>query len=870
MVQKWKSKFTKLILKFNFNILVFRDYKSNPELDEYEADGIDERSFAELDIGERNLVDQELDRRNQLGFLPGALINDGDQLPHHEDDFEFPSSLGNIRNSRLPQSLESSNKFFNQPANQMQYGADEDLPYFTTNDISQIKTDNLAEWINMEAPRRGIRRQFEQFLTGFTDEHGSSVYGDKVRLMVENNLESLEVSFMHLTERDPFLAYILGSAPKQVLPIFDDVALEVVFRSYPSYDQVSTEVHVRITDLPLLYSLRELRQYHLDTLVRVFGVVSRRSNVLPQLKYVKYTCTKCGVILGPFYQDPSNPQEVKVGSCWSCQSKGPFQLSSQSTVYRNYQKITLQETPGSVLAGRLPRHREVILLWDLVDFAKPGEEVEIIGIYQNSLDVSLNNQHGFPVFSTVIEANTVIKKHSQNSGLNVITEQEAEFIRNLAKDPNIGKRIIQSIAPSIYGHKDIKTAIALALFGGCGKDVNNKHNIRGDINVLLLGDPGVAKSQFLKFAEQTAERCIYATGQGASAVGLTASVRKDPVTREWTLEGGALVLADQGTCLIDEFDKMNDKDRTSIHEAMEQQSISISKAGIVTSLRARCSVIAAANPLRGRYNPTLPLIQNVDLTEPILSRFDLVHVIRDTVDPVSDFDLAKFVLDSHDRSHSSNQMDMEVENSSPVDALSPEILKKYISYAREHCKPVLYQMDQDKLTTLYSELRAASLSGGGLPITVRHLESIIRMSESHAKMHLRDHVRQEDVDFAIATFLNSFIASQKVSISKLLSKALSKYLNRGRDRTELLQTLLNRLVRETLHFNTMASANSQNPQPTQPETVQIKVQDFSTRARDLGATPAQIFEFLKEENLSRIRFELETDSEGNRYLIKRW
>ena len=193
--------------------------------------------------------------------------------------------------------------------------------------------------------------------------------------------------------------------------------------------------------------------------------------------------------------------------------------------------------------------------------------------------------------------------------------------------------------------------MALAMFGGVPKNPQGKHRLRGDINVLLLGDPGTAKSQFLKYVEKTARRAVFTTGQGASAVGLTASVHKDVVTREWTLEGGALVMADKGVCLIDEFDKMNDKDRTSIHEAMEQQSISISKAGIVTTLQARCSVIAAANPLRGRYNTQIPFSMNVELTEPILSRFDVLCVVRDEADPVIDEQLARFVTASHMRSH---------------------------------------------------------------------------------------------------------------------------------------------------------------------------------------------------------------------------
>ena len=275
---------------------------------------------------------------------------------------------------------------------------------------------------------------------------------------------------------------------------------------------------------------------------------------------------------------------------------------------------------------------------------------EVTGIYRNNFDASLNAKNGFPVFSTIIEANHINKKEDLFAAFR-LTEEDEKEVRALARDDRIRKRVIKSIAPSIYGHEDIKTAIALSLFGGVSKDVKRKMRIRGDINVLLLGDPGTAKSQFLKYVEKTAHRSVFATGQGASAVGLTASVRKDPVTREWTLEGGALVLADKGHCLIDEFDKMNDADRTSIHEAMEQQTISISKAGIVTTLQARCAIVAAANPIRGRYNPTIPFQQNVELTEPILSRFDVLCVVKDAVDPVQDELLARFVVGSHLRSH---------------------------------------------------------------------------------------------------------------------------------------------------------------------------------------------------------------------------
>ena len=420
--------------------------------------------------------------------------------------------------------------------------------------------------------------------------------------------------------------------------------------------------------------------------------------------------------------------------------------------------MTLQESPGSVPAGRLPRQREVILLADLIDSAKPGDEVEVTGIYRNSYDAQLNNKNGFPVFATIIEANHVIKSHDQLAGFHLTEEDERE-IRALSRDPEIVDKIIRSIAPSIYGHQDVKTAIALSLFGGVSKQAQGKMSIRGDINVLLLGDPGTAKSQVLKYVEKTAHRAVFATGQGASAVGLTASVRRDPLTSEWTLEGGALVLADRGTCLIDEFDKMNDQDRTSIHEAMEQQTISISKAGIVTTLQARCAVVAAANPIGGRYNSTAPFNANVELTEPILSRFDILCVVRDLVDPAEDERLANVVVESHHRANPARPLRDEEGNLIDSDGnrideegyrldregnrlpftpeeiaareaanrkieeekegeIPQELLRKYILYARERCHPKLYQIDQDKIARLFADMRRESLATGAYPITV--------------------------------------------------------------------------------------------------------------------------------------------------------
>lgn len=749
---------------------MMKDYGKRPEEDQYsDRDIDDEGDYADLDVAERRRLEARLNKRDRelarQRRMPAAFLQDEDdegdldltaqprRRRHHYDEDEDEDMQDDIMEEEL--SLET---------------------------LQDVKASSLVEWVSQHAVQRTIKREFKSFLTEFTDPLGASIYGSRIRTLGEINAESLEVSYDHLSSSKAILAYFLANAPGEMLKLFDEVAMEVTLLHYPDYERIHSEIHVRISDLPVHYTLRQLRQTHLNCLVRVSGVVTRRSGVFPQLKYVMFDCNKCGTRLGPFQQESN--VEVKISYCQNCQSRGPFNLNSEKTVYRNYQKLTLQESPGTVPAGRLPRHREVILLWDLIDRAKPGEEIEVTGVYRNNYDAQLNNKNGFPVFATILEANNVVKSHDQLAGFR-LTEQDEQQIRNLARDPHIVDKIINSMAPSIYGHTDIKTAVALSLFGGVAKDRQGKHHIRGDINVLLLGDPGTAKSQVLKYVEKTAHRAVFATGQGASAVGLTASVRKDPLTSEWTLEGGALVLADRGTCLIDEFDKMNDQDRTSIHEAMEQQTISISKAGIVTTLQARCGIIAAANPIGGRYNSTIPFSQNVELTEPILSRFDILCVVRDTVDPAEDERLALFVVNSHGRSHPSaaaavadtqNTMETDHEPEPKAESEIPqELLRKYILYARERCSPKLYNIDEEKVSKLFADMRRESLATGAYPITIRHLEAIMRISEAFCRMRLSEYVSAQDVDRAIAVTIDSFVGSQKVSCKKALARAFAKY-----------------------------------------------------------------------------------------------
>ncbi|KAL2794500.1 MCM2/3/5 family-domain-containing protein [Aspergillus keveii] len=776
-----------------------RDYRSQKD-DRYSGRYIDDDDDQEeLDIGARRELDARLDRRDRelarRRRMPAAFIQDDE-----DGDIDLTTQPRRRRHH------------YDEDRDDIEM-VDDGLEELSLEELVDIKSSNITDWVTQPQVLRSIYREFKAFLTEFTDRTGSSVYGNKIKTLGEVNSASLEVSYSHLSSTKAVLGYFLANEPTEVLKVFDQVALDVTLFHYPQYHDIHNEIHVRITDLPIVYTLRQLRQSHLNCLVRVNGVVTRRTGVFPQLKYVMFICGKCNITLGPFQQESAS--EVKISYCQNCQSRGPFTVNSEKTVYRNYQKLTLQESPGTVPAGRLPRQREVILLADLIDTAKPGDEIEVTGIYRNSYDAQLNNKNGFPVFATIIEANHVVKSHDQQAGFHLTEEDERE-IRNLSRDPDIVEKIIRSIAPSIYGHQDVKTAVALSLFGGVRKEAQGKMSIRGDINVLLLGDPGTAKSQILKYVEKSAHRAVFATGQGASAVGLTASVRRDPLTSEWTLEGGALVLADRGTCLIDEFDKMNDQDRTSIHEAMEQQTISISKAGIVTTLQARCAVVAAANPIGGRYNSSAPFSQNVQLTEPILSRFDILCVVRDLVDPSEDERLASFVIESHHRANPTKPMRDEHGNLINADGerideegyrvdddgtrlplrpeeaeardaakdkedeekegeIPQELLRKYILYAREHCHPKLYQIDQDKVARLFADMRRESLATGAYPITVRHLEAIMRIAEAFCKMRLSEYCSAQDIDRAIAVTVDSFIGSQKISCKKALSRAFAKY-----------------------------------------------------------------------------------------------
>ena len=450
--------------------------------------------------------------------------------------------------------------------------------------------------------------------------------------------------------------------------------------------------------------------------------------------------------------------------------------------------------PERAPAGQLPRGVDVILDDDLVDRVKPGDRIQLVGIYR-----SLGNRNqasGSATFRTLILANNIITLSSKSGGgiaNAIITEADIRNINTVAKRKNVFELLSQSLAPSIYGHDHIKKAILLMLLGGMEKNLDNGTHLRGDINILMVGDPSTAKSQLLRFVLNTAPLAIATTGRGSSGVGLTAAVTSDKETGERRLEAGAMVLGDRGVVCIDEFDKMSDIDRVAIHEVMEQQTVTIAKAGIHTSLNARCSVIAAANPIYGQYDTHKDPHRNIALPDSLLSRFDLLFVVTDDIDDFRDRQISEHVLRMHRYRQPGTEegapvreqqtqslgvgLDEEQDVSKPaqvyekfnimlhagvtvtsgrgnarkIDVLSIPFIKKYIQYAKSQRKPVLTKGAADHIVETYSALRNDELEGNQRktsPMTARTLETLIRLATAHAKARLSHRVEERDAEAA--------------------------------------------------------------------------------------------------------------------------
>lgn len=774
---------------------MLQDYADRPELDAYDPALLDDTGGHELQSEDRFAAERAMDLRDgrKRDRSPAGSIAASRPT---DSEAGTPSRFVRRRMADAASPDASQSGLDEQSENQ----EDEDVPF----EQYDLTREQLGEGNSIDKRLKlKIEKCFQQFLRRFTptskeqDEVREPLYPEEIKKMAEEHALHLNVSFKHLNDWSGNLALWVSEHPVLVLPILDETLMTEVRRNYETYNQMDDiGLRVAIHNFLVKDPLRELCTAHLNKLVLVEGVVTKRTGVFNQVKRLYLRCAKCTFPCGPF--DVEEDKDLKPGACIECQSRGPWRVDRQKTLYRNHQKVTLQEAPGSVEAGKMPRSKEVVLTGDQVDSVRPGDALHLTGVYRCMYDAGVNARTCFPVYRTIIDAVHLTRKGDVQ--VEHVTDEEQEQILELAKHPNIRDMIIESMAPSIYGMKHVKTAIAMSMMGGQRKMASGKHRIRGDINTLVVGDPGLAKSQFLKYVENVYPRAVYTTGKGASAVGLTAAVQRDE-NGHFCLQGGAMVLADDGICLIDEFDKMNENDRTSIHEAMEQQTISISKAGIVATLQARCAVIAVANPVEGRYDSTRTFAQNVNLSDPILSRFDLLCVIRDDADPTKDERLADHVVASHIRSHPAatardKAIKPKLQKPSHQEPIDQDLLKKYIIYARQRIKPQLNDLDKDKLANFYKDIRAEAFRSGGAPMTARHIESIVRLAEASAKIQLRQHVNAGDLDFAIGLILESFIQSQKHSVSEELRRKFRRYCSQSVSVEDQFVALLERLFRE--------------------------------------------------------------------------
>lgn len=599
------------------------------------------------------------------------------------------------------------------------------------------------------------------------------IYRDQLRenLLIKNYY--LKVNTEHLIAFNEELNKKLNDDPTEMIPLFESAITQIAKRiAYLSNDEVpedfTNNCQLILYSNAMKTSIRDLDSDHISKIVRISGIIISASVLSSRATQVQLLCRNCrhtmklkvnngfGQLQLPNKCQGTHNMEDNANKCPS----DPYTIVHDKSSFVDQQVLKLQESPDNVPVGEMPRH--IILQADryMTNQVVPGSKVTLVGIY--SIYQSKQKSGGNGVGGAVAIRNPYMKilgiqsegENLNGGGLTFSEEEEEEFLK-LSRLPNLYEVFAKSIAPSIFGNDDIKKAITCLLMGGSKKMLPDGMRLRGDINVLLLGDPGTAKSQLLKFVEKVSPISVYTSGKGSSAAGLTASVQRDPTTRDFYLEGGAMVLADGGVVCIDEFDKMRDEDRVAIHEAMEQQTISIAKAGITTILNSRTSVLAAANPVFGRYDDLKSPGENIDFQSTILSRFDMIFIVKDEHNEARDITIAKHVMNIH--TGTNNNEDSNQEGEIPV-----ETMKRYIQYVKTKCAPRLSADALERLSSHFVSIRkrlqineSEMNERSSIPITVRQLEAIIRITESLAKLTLSPVATSEHVEEAIRLFTAS-------------------------------------------------------------------------------------------------------------------
>ena len=541
----------------------------------------------------------------------------------------------------------------------------------------------------------------------------------------------VEVDFDVLSAHSPSLSEALIDRPEETVQMLE-VALEEL-------EWAPNDARVRFVSISKgqeLY-IRNIRSKYLGKMIGIEGIVRKASEVRPLVTNAKFECPSCGTIISVLQID----KKFKEPTRCSCGRRGGFKEISKDMV--DAQIITIEESSDNLHGGEQPKRMTIFLKEDLVDpnmemRTTPGSRVKIIGILK---EIALSSSSGAILtrFDLAIEANNIIPLDESYDEVD-IGEEDERAIRELAKSPDLMKKMIDSIAPSIWGHRDVKAALAFQLFGGVKKTRSDGTKMRGDVHVLLVGDPGVAKSVMLGFIAGVAPKARYVSGKSATGIGLTAAVVKDDLLKGWSLEAGAMVLANKGIVCIDEFDKMNEEDRSSMHEAMEQQTVTISKATVQACLRSQTSVLAAANPKFGRFDPQQSIPKQVNLAPSLLSRFDAIFIMRDIPSRKDDEAIATHVL-------------LEHKQEAKHDVIDNDLLRKYISYARQKFNPVLTDEAVKVMKDFYVGLRNMPQIGDGpskpIPIGARQLEAMVRLAEAHARMRLSKEVGIKDAIEAI-------------------------------------------------------------------------------------------------------------------------